>query len=794
MKDSNRIIGASLPRPDARRLAAGRGTFTDDIILPRMVHMALVRSPYAHAMIKSIDTRKATKAEGVVRVITGEDLADICSPFIAGIEFLPNMISPPQYALAPTEAAWQGEAVCAILAESRALAEDAAQLVLVEWEELPAVVDPVAALKPDSPLVHSGLESNLVMTLPRAEGDTEAAFAEAAVVVEHSFEFGRQSGLALETRSVIADFEPAGRRLTVYQSHQTPYQMQDVYARHLGLDEHQVRVIVKDVGGAFGLKLHAYPDEMAAVAASVLLGRPVKYIADRQESFASDIHAREITAAGRLAVNGEGNILGVEVDVLSAVGAYSVYPRTSVGEGIQAVQFTGAPYRLPAFKGRVRVVYQNKTPTGAYRAVGQPIGCVVIEQLLDLAAAELNLDQAEIRRRNNLGPADLPLKAAGGLEIEDVSLDACLTALLNKMDYEKLRRDQDEARRQGLCRGIGLATFVEQTAVGAGLYGPAGARISAQEGCSLRLEPSGLVRCATSATDQGQGTLTGIQQVVAETLGVKFDAVTTEDGDGGSTPYGGGSWASRGLSVGGEAARLAAIDLRRKILGAAAAISQETPDNLTLSGGEIFSDGKSLMALSELARIVHFRQDTLPSDVDCEMNVTRHFLPRKFPYFMANGIQASYLEVDLGTGAIKLLDHWVVEDCGLVVNPLLVDEQLRGGIVQGLGAVLYEHCLYDSSGQILTASLADYAVPLASEMPDIHVVHVENPTSGTGLGAKGAGEAGTLGAPAAVWCAVNDALRPLGAQVWKQPFTAAHIIEALRSANCPQEASELFEN
>ena len=781
MSDSEQTIGASLPRRDALRLAVGRGTFTDDIVLPRMLHMALVRSPYAHALIKSIDITDAKNSDGVVRVLTGADLEDVCSPFIASIEFLPNMISPPQYALALEEVAWQGEGVCAGLAESRALAEDAAELVKVEWEELPAVVDPLTALLAGTPTVHRKLETNIAMIMPIEKGDTKLAFANADVVVEHSFEFGRQAGVALETRSVVADFEPAGRQLTVYQSHQTPYQMQDVYARHLGLAEHQVRVIAKDVGGAFGLKLHAYPDEMAAVAASVLLGRPVKYIVDRQESFTSDIHSREMTATGRLAVSGQGVILGVEVDILSAIGAYSIYPRTSVGDGVQAVQFTGAPYRLPTFKGRVRIVYQNKTPCGAYRAVGQPIGCSIIEQLLDLAAAKLNLDPSEIRRRNHLRSVDMPFKAAGGLEFSNVSLDECLTALLAKMNYDSLRNDQKKAQKRGVYRGIGLATFVEQTAVGAGLYGPAGVRVSAQEGCSLRLNPSGLVNCSTSVTDQGQGTLTGLQQVIAETLGIGFDDVTVEAGDGGATPYGGGSWASRGLAIGGEAARLAAIDLRNKILTVAAAITQELPENLTLVNSNIFDGSKCLMDLSELSEIVHFRQNTLPPGVDFEMNVTRHFVPRDFPYFIANGIQASYLEVDVGTGAIKLLEHWVAEDCGKIVNPLLVDEQLRGGIVQGLGAALYEHCLYDDAGQLLTASLADYAVPLASEMPDIHIVHVETPVSGTGLGAKGAGEAGTLGAPAAVWCAVNDAIRPLGAQVWKQPFTMAHVLQALNS-------------
>ena len=783
METPKQMIGAPLPRPVGYRLATGRGTFTDNISLPRMAHIAFVRSPYAHALIKSIDTTEADKVEGVIRIITGTDVAKICKPFIAKIDFLPHMISPPQYALALQETAWQGEAVCGVIAETRALAEEAAELVEIVWEELPAVVDLYEALNKEKELVHSSLESNLAMEMPIEEGNIEQAFSEADIIVEHTFEFGRQAGVALETRSLVANFEPMNRQLIVYQSHQTPYQMQNVYAEHLGLNENKVQVIANDIGGSFGIKLHAYPDEMAAVAASVILGRPIKYIADRHESFLSDIHSREMRATGRLALNREGQILGVDVDILSAIGAYSIYPRTSVGDGIQAIQFTGAPYQLPSFRGRVRIVYQNKTPCGAYRAVGQPIGCTIIEQLMDIAAAKLGIDPVEIRLLNHLKEKSLPLKSASGLEFENVSLDECLNTLISKMNYVGLREEQKEKRKRGIYRGIGLATFVEQTAVGPGLYGPAGIKVSAQEGCSLRLDPSGLVHCATSTTDQGQGTLLGIQQIIAATLGVALDSITVESGDGRATPYGGGSWASRGLAIGGEAARLASLDLRERILEAAAQIIQEKLENLFLIDGKIFRGSTHIMDLSELSKTLHFRQDTLPSNLDFGLNVTRHFVPRTFPYFMANGIQGSYLEVDIGTGKIKLLDHWIVEDCGNIINPLLVDEQLRGGIVQGIGAALLEECIYDKAGQLLTASFADYSVPLAFEMPDIHVYHVENAALGTGLGSKGAGEAGTLGAPAAIWCALNDALRPIGKQMSKQPFTPYHIIQTLHPLN-----------
>jgi len=783
MTTGDSLIGLRLPRPGARRLAAGRGTYVDDVELPGMVHMALVRSPYAHAKILALETAEAAAAEGVIKVIAGTDLEEVCQPFTAAIDFLPDMVSPPQYALAISEVAWQGEAVCAVIAESRAQAEDGADLVRVDWEELPTHADPTAALSSDAQLVHSALPSNLAMALPMTHSDVAAAEETAAVIMEQQFEFGRQAGWALEPRSIVADFNPGDGSLIVYQSHQTPFQMQDLYARHLGIDEHKVRVIAKDVGGAFGVKLHAYPDEMAAVAISRLVGRPVKYVADRQESFLSDIHAREMNVKGRLALDEEGRILAFSADVLSAAGAYSVYPRTSVGEGIQALQFVGAPYNVPAFDGRVRVAYQNKTPSGAYRAVGMPIGCTVTEQLLDWAAAAQGIDPVEIRRRNYLDIAEEPVKTPGGLIMGPLSLGPCLDRILEDMDYDALRRDQEELRRKGIYRGIGLATFVEQTAVGAGLYGPMGVRVAAHEGCTLRLEPSGKIRGSTSATDQGQGTLAGLCQVVAATLGVAYEDVTIEAGDGGASPYGGGAWASRGLAIGGEAARQAAEELKQRLLTAAAAILQQETENLDMLGAQICTlDGQTLMPLDELSSLLYFRQDTLPPQITGEPVVTSHYIPRDTPYFMANGIQASHLEVDTETGVIRLLDHWVVEDCGRVINPLLVDEQLRGGIVQGIGAALYENCIYDERGQLQNASMADYALPLAAEMPDIWVSHIETPAPDTGLGAKGSGEAGALGAPAAIWTAVNDALRPLGAQVWKQPITSAHVLEVLTEA------------
>ncbi|MGE5146111.1 MAG: xanthine dehydrogenase family protein molybdopterin-binding subunit [Candidatus Eiseniibacteriota bacterium] len=777
------VIGRAVPRRNAKRLVAGRGRYVDDIVLPRMVHVAFVRSPVAHGRIVSIDAAEAGAMPGVVRVVTGRDLVEVCQAFQGIAETAPMLKSPPQRALAVERVLWQGEAIAAVIAESRARAEDAAERVAVDIEPLPAVVDPVAALEDGADLVHPALGTNLAHAVAIETGAVDDAFAKADHVVTHEFDFGRLTGVPLEPRGIVADFDRSTGSLTVHQSHQTPYQMQDVFARLLGIPEHNVQVICPDVGGAFGIKLHAYPDEIAVAAIATLLGRPVKYIADRLESFVADVHARDHRVTARIAVDKDGRLRALDVDDTLVIGAYSAYPRTSIGEGGQVVALSGAPYRLDAYRGRLRTVYQNKTPTSAYRAVGHPIAAAVTEQMVDLAAAEIGMDPLELRRRNFIPDDGYPAKAPGGMKLDRLSLEACQARLMTLMDYEALRAEQTRLRARGIYRGIGVATFVEITAPSAGLYGPMGVHVSAQDGCTLKLEPSGTLRCAISVTDQGQGTATGIAQIVADAMGLEADDVDVIMGDSRVTPYGGGAWASRGIPIGGETAHAAAVALRANVVHIAGALLQTAPDVLSLKGGQVYdAAGTPRLPLAEIARIGTFRQDMLPPDIQPELTVTRHYVPRGEPYYMANGVQACHLELDPETGFIKLLKHWVVEDCGRVINPLLVDEQIRGGVVQGLGAALYEHCQYDDQGQMVTATLLDYLVPMAAEMPEIVVEHVSTPARGTALGAKGAGEAGAGGAAPAVWCAVNDALRPLGARLSHQPFTPERVLDALAAA------------
>jgi aerobic carbon-monoxide dehydrogenase large subunit len=780
----NSYIGRSVPRPNLARLTQGRGQYVTDVVLPRMVHVAFVRSPHAHARIKRIEAEQARKAPGLVAVVTGPELAKVITPWVGVLTHLKGIKSAPQHAIAVERACWQGETVCAVVAKSRAEAEDACALVEVEYEVLPAVTDAETALDAQTPVIHPELGDNLTFERALNAGDPDKAFAEADAVVETAFLFGRHTGVTNEPRAIVADWNAGEERLTVYQGTQAPHMTLNLFAKHLGLEEHQVRVVAKDVGGSFGIKVHIYADEMAVVALSKLLKRPVKFIADRLESFVTDIHARDHRVNAKIGVTRDGTITAFAIDDLTGIGPYSVYPRTSGIEANQIVNLVGGPYTCANYRARARVVFQNKNVMCQYRAVGHPIATAVTEGLVDLAAAKIGMDVAEIRRRNLLPDDKYPATSAAGLKFERLSHHGCLDKILRMMDYENLRAEQTRLRGQGIHRGIGLASFIEVTNPSAAFYGVGGARISSQDGATVRLDATGAVFCHSGVTEQGQGAEAVLAQCVATSFGVPIERVRVITGDTDNTPYGGGTWASRAAGIGGEAAWQAGKALRGNVLAAAASILQADPQALDIRNGVVVDadTGRERMPLEEVARIVYFRPDTLPPGFQAEFMATRHYVPRAYPFAFTNGVQASYLEVDIKTGEVRLLKHWCVEDCGTVINPQLVDEQIRGGIVQGIGAALFEHCLYDAEGQMLNANMMDYLVPMAAEMPDIEVGHVVTPTADSELGAKGAGEAGTAGAPGCVMNAINDALRPLGAgPITQMPITPERVLKALRS-------------
>ena len=745
-------VGLAVPRSHARRLAAGRGAYADDLRFGRLLHAAFLRSPHPHATVARLNFSPLKEMEGVAGAYDARALSAVCKPWQTRLATWPQHRSPPQGPLAQGRALWQGQPVAIVVATSRALAEDAVERIEVDWDALPALARPLAA----QPVLHPDLGSNLAFEHNVASG----VAGRDEVLVEREMRFARHTGVPLEPRSIVASFEAAERRLTVHQATQVPHQMRAVYAEVLGLAEQDVRVITPDIGGGFGVKLHVYDDEMAVCAAAMLCGRPVKYVCDRLEAFVSDIHARAHTVRVALGMSRSGKLTSMRMDDVAEAGAYSAYPRSSILEGLHVLLFAGTPYDIPRGEGRLRVSWQNKPATGSYRGVGQPVACGAVEFVLDACARELGLDPAELRRINfRREGATYTGVQAGGL-----SHEVCLDRLLALMDYSGLRELQQRERARGRHLGIGLATFVEQSAPGPTAYGAAGVKISAQEGCTLRLEPSGTVTCVTSNPDQGQGVETALRQLVADELDVPIESVRVIGGDTAMTAVGGGTFASRGLTIAGEAALTAAKQLAERVA--------RVRDACNLGDAP----------LSEIAALMNYRQHELPPGLEAGAAVTVHVTMRQ-PYLLANGIQASLVELDVQTGFVRLLRHWIVEDCGRVINPLLADEQLRGGVVQGLGAALYEECLYDENAQLLNGSMADYLVPMAGEMPDIVIAHVETPVEGTLLGAKGVGEAGTIGAAAAVGNAINDALAPLGAEVLQQPYTPQRILQALGVAD-----------
>ena len=773
-------IGARVKRGDDPRLLTGRGRYVDDVTLPRMVHAAFVRSVHAHARLVRVDADRARRAPGVVGVLTGGAVARLCKPYRGVLLHYKGMKTGAMLPLAVERVRYVGEPIVAVAAESRAAADDAAALVEVEYEPLPAVLAPDAALAPGAPLIHPELGDNLLYETRLTAGDVERAFAGAGRVWARTFTTGRHTGVPLEPRSLIADYEPATGALTVWISTQVPHMMQAVLAELFGLREQRVRVVAPDVGGSFGIKIHVYQDDMAACALALTLGRPVKFVASRRESFLSDIHAREQTIRVEVAADADGVLTAMRASITAAVGPYSAYPRSSVVEGGQVLRLLPGPYRLRNYEAALRVVAQNKVVTSQYRAVGHPIAAAVTESMIDLVARDLSLDPAETRRRNLVRPEDLPYTSAAGNVLDSGSYQAALARLVEAADYDRLRREQAAARAQGRHVGIGLACFVELTGPGAQFYGVGGAPISGQDGTTVRLEPGGAVTARVGVTEQGQGTHTALAQIIADVLDVALDDVAVLSGDTAVVPYGGGTWASRGMPIGGSATLLAARALAERIRTVAAALLEAHASDIELAGGRAAVRGSPARGLSyaELARAAHFRSNELRG-VEPSLEATVHYT-NPAAWTFTNGAHLAVVEVDTDTGRVRVLRYVAVDDCGRIVNPALVEGQIAGGIAQGLGGALMEHCVYDDAGQLLSATLMDYAVPICGDLPPIEMHHIETPAPDLAGGFKGVGEAGTTGAPAAILNAVNDALAPLGVMLTDQPLTPERIVQALR--------------
>ena len=774
-------VGSPVRRPDDPRLIAGRGRYVDDLSLPRMVHAAFVRSVHAHARIAGLELEAARRAPGVVAVLTGADTARLCKPYRGVLRHYAGMKTGAITPLPVDRVRCVGEPIVAIAATDRAAAEDAAALVGVRYEPLPAVLSPEAARAPGAPLIHPELGDNVLFETRLTGGDIGRAFGDGARVWRRTFTTGRHTGVAMEPRGLVADFEPFTRALTLWMSSQVPHMMQAVVADLFDLPEHRVRVVAPDVGGSFGMKIHVYQDDMAAIAVALVLGRPVKFVATRRESFLGDIHAREQTVEIEVAADADGTLRGMRARIVAAVGPYSAYPRSSVVEGGQVLRLLPGPYRVRDYDATLAVVAQNKGITSQYRAVGHPIAAAVTEAMLDLIARDLALDPAALRRRNLVRPDELPYTSVTGNVYDSGSYLASLDRLLEAADYAGLRRMQAEARGVGRCVGVGLSCFLDLTGPGAGFYGIGGAPIAGQEGTTIRLEPSGAVTVLTGVTEQGQGTRTAFAQIVADELGVALGAVTVVSGDTAMVPYGGGTWASRGMPIGGSATLLAVRALRDRLRTVGAALLEAHEDDVVVADGKVGVKGAPdrALTLSALARAAHFRSNEL-KEVEPSVEATVHYT-NPGAWTFTNGAHLAVVEIDRETGRVTLLKYVAVDDCGKVVNPALVAGQVQGGVAQGIGGALLEHTIYDDAGQLLTSTLMDYAIPRADDLPDIEVHHLETPAPNLAGGYKGAGEAGTSGSPAAILNAVNDALSVHGVMVTDQPLTSERVLNALRS-------------
>ena len=771
-------VGSPLPRPDDPRLLTGRGRYVDDHYLPRMVHVAFVRSVHAHALIGALDLDAARRTPGVVAVLTGEDTRRLCKPCRGVLVHYEGMKTGAMLPLATERVRYVGEPVVVIAAETRAAAEDAAARVRVEWTPQAAVLSPEEAVAPGAPRIHAELDDNVIYDTRLAGGDAARALGGPHRVWRRRFTTGRHTGVPIEPRGLVADFEPATRSLTVWMSTQVPHMMQAVLADLFGLAEHRVRVIAPDVGGSFGIKIHVYQDDLAAIAVALTLGRPVKWVASRRESFLSDIHAREQVIEVEVAADTEGVVRGMRAHITAAVGPYSAYPRSSVVEGGQVLRLLPGPYRIRDYEGTLRVVAQHKVITSQYRAVGHPIATAVTESMLDQIARDLALDPAEIRRRNLVPPDQMPWTSPTGNVYDSGSYHAALARVLETAGYETLRAEQARQRARGRHTGIGLACFLELTGPGAQFYGVGGAPISGQDGATLRMEPSGTVTALVGVTNQGQGTPTALAQIIGDELALPVEAIAVLSGDTAMTPYGGGTWASRGMPIGGSATLLAARVLAAKIRVIAGTLLEAHPDDVELTDGRAVIRGTArALGYAELARTVHFRSNALKG-LEPSLEATVHYTNSQ-PWTFTNGAHLAVVEVDVDTGRVSVLKYVAVDDCGRMVNPALVEGQIAGGAAQGIGGALLEHCVYDGSGQLLTATLMDYAVPTAADLPPFELHHVETPAPSIAGGFKGAGEAGTTGAPAAILNAINDALAPFGVLISDQPVTPERVLRAL---------------
>ena len=765
-----RMQGAAVPRLEDAALLRGEGRFVDDLSFPGMLHAAFARSPHAHAAIRGIDKTAAAVLPGVQAVLTLADLR-------LHLRYERLVVAHPSQsyqqernrpALAGDEAVHVGEPVAIVVADDRYIAEDAVALLAVDYEPLPAAADCRAALAPGAPKVHKGAPHNLLAEFTMGYGDTDQAFAGGARVFSESLWMHRGGSHSIECRGAVAVPDPIEDRITLWCSTQMPHAALRVLVDMLGRDENRLRVVTPDLGGGFGPKLVSYPEDVAVCVAALDTGRPVKWIEDRREHFIATTQERDQYWEVEIAVDDEARIRGVRGTMIHDHGAYTA---RGVNLAHNSAETVTLPYEVPAYRMNVRLALTNKVAVTPVRGAGHPQGTFVMERLLDRVARELKLDRAEVRRRNLVPAARMPcakpLKTRGGMQVVLDSGDypKCQEEACARAGWSGFRARQEAARREGRYLGIGLANFVKGT--GRGPF----------EGVTVRIGPSGKVHVYSGATAMGQGTRTMLAQIVAEQLGGDMEIVTVTTGDTAAIPIGIGTSNSRSTVTAGSSAHLAAKKVRQKALKVAALLLKAAEQDLEIVGGEVRVKGAPGMKVG-LGRIAHTVAGTpgyaLPAEVEPGMEATEYFVVDDMAY--ANGTAVAEVEVDVETGAVRILRYVVAHDCGRIIHPLIVDGQILGGVAHGIGNALYEWMGYDENAQPVTTNLGEYLLVTATEMPPVEIIHHESPSPLNPLGVKGVGECGVVPAPAAIQSAIEDALSPFGVRVTKTPLFPADIV------------------
>ncbi|RJG01416.1 xanthine dehydrogenase family protein molybdopterin-binding subunit [Noviherbaspirillum sedimenti] len=775
----SKLVGKSVKRSEDPRLLTGHGCYTDDKQVANLLHIAFRRSDQSHARIVGIDYAAALELPGVVAIFTAEHMDSMVKPIYATSK-MPDYHPTAIYPLARGKVRYVGEPVVAVVAESRYIAEDAMDYIQIDYELLPNVVDPEAAAEPDAPLLHEEAGTNILVKREFRRGDIDEVMAQAPIKVGARFRFHRKTPLAMENRTYLAEYDQGRRSLLLHSSTGSPGIVRDALVDILGIPGSRLRVVAPDVGGSFGGKGSLYPEEILVCALARHLGRPVKWTGDRMEDLAATSQAFDETVYAELAVDEQGAILGLRANVIGDVGAYSIYPWTAGLEPVQVISFMPGPYRVPVYHGKVRGVATSKSPTGPYRGVGRPTSTFVMERLVDMAAHKLGLDTKEIRLRNLIKPEEFPYKTAPGIVWDRSGFIECLESGCEAVDYDTLRQKQEEARAAGRWVGIGISSYAELSGIGSRISASPGMPINTgTEICNLKIDPSGSITASFGIASHGQGLETTLAQVVADELGARFEEITVIHGDTAAVSHSTGTYASRSAVLAGGAGTLAARALREKLERIAAHLMGSHAPHISISEGVATAadNGKSL-TIAEIADAVYSQMGRVPKDVIEVLEETKSYDPVWGT--TSSSTHIAMVEIDPETYMIHVTDYLVAEDCGRMINPLIVDGQAHGAVAQGIGAALFEEIVYDERGQILTASLVDYVAPSAPEVPATRVVHVESALPDTIGGFRGMGEGGTIGAPAAIANAVSDALTPLGIEIFELPVTPERLFQLIQ--------------